>query len=646
MHYAVAWSHPQAMYVAPFCSSPVAASPTAGRRVKVMRAKKKQRKHKYTIEFSLKSVFQNNDFAIMRRRFHFAPLLLFVCVCLLMPGVLQRIACSNRRNERSRSADRRGVFGYGYELTNWLQEWAWGTIFASSLVRKADAKVKGGDTSNPHVCRLAKSVGCVQNAERIVESIIPTSRFPPLQTWAGTVKDGILPYDSFHWLKELNATKFEIAFGARGDLTQWWTDFRASGDGLLMWNLHPWLRHKIPADLSRHVPLMLFDDAGVVGKAKSAFCRVYYSLVGKGSDKETRALLATAHKFDYSDDRSWDPIMESFAKLALPVDRDSWGGILLFLGCDLEYVCNVCGMTHFNSNDVCGLCEANDSSHPHTDNGRGAAWRDSSYTNDAYVAKFRRPLHALVRHEWFSKYSYRLDVMHLADHHGVANHVVGNVFYAQICDPAGPLPGNSQQARLDFLNDDIRGYNSLRAVQSRLPRLKMDNIIVGDFPELRGTLVKAANSRQVVPYAVDLARRARAKTGTDPSKHAFKCVDTLHRIYDLLYNAGTFLTPDEKRELERLCFKMGIHYQWLAVNAADNRQLRWKQNPKHHLWFGHLTEQAQLINPIVCQGYCSESMVGSLACIYKGSMRGPHHGRSATTVLKKWCTGKILDLVR
>ena len=111
------------MYVAPFCSSPVAASPTAGRRVKVMRAKK-QRKENYTIEFSLKSVFQNNDFAIMRRRFHFAPLLLFVCVCLLMPGVLQRIACSNRRNERSRSADRRGVFGYGYELTNWLQEWA------------------------------------------------------------------------------------------------------------------------------------------------------------------------------------------------------------------------------------------------------------------------------------------------------------------------------------------------------------------------------------------------------------------------------------------------------------------------------------------------------------------------------------------
>ena len=100
---------------------------------------------------------------------------------------------------------------------------------------------------------------------------------------------------------------------------------------------------------------------------------MWFSLLAKGCDSETRVLLATVHKLDDADDQTWPSIIASFEQLAKPIEGDSWGGILLFLGSDLEYVCNILGWPHFNAKSVCGLCLANDGAYPHTDNSRGAA---------------------------------------------------------------------------------------------------------------------------------------------------------------------------------------------------------------------------------------------------------------------------------
>ena len=72
---------------------------------------------------------------------------------------------------------------------------------------------------------------------------------------------------------------------------------------------------------------MLFDDAGAAAKGPSAFCRVWFSLLAKGCDSETRVLLATAHKLDDADDQTWPSIIASFEQLAKPIEGDSWGGI-------------------------------------------------------------------------------------------------------------------------------------------------------------------------------------------------------------------------------------------------------------------------------------------------------------------------------
>ena len=114
-------------------------------------------------------------------------------------------------------------------------------------------------------------------------------------------------------------------------------------------NIHPWLRGRSPAELKWHLPLMLFDDAGPVSATSSSFARAWYSILGRGSERETRFLIITGIKDDAREYRSWPIILDSFKKLAEPVEKGTWGGILLLFGGDLEYVCNMLGLPHYNA---------------------------------------------------------------------------------------------------------------------------------------------------------------------------------------------------------------------------------------------------------------------------------------------------------
>jgi len=127
----------------------------------------------------------------------------------------------------------------------------------------------------------------------------------------------------------------------------------------------------------------------------------------------------------------------------------------------------------------------------------------------SFKARFRQPLHPLIAHTWFNIYTYRHDLMHMSDHHGVAGSVSANIFDTHLSNRDGPLPGSNRDDRLAVLNGDIRAYNSFHGVKNRLPPLKHENICVpGEYPNLKGTLVKAANTRSIIPYCVALQRRA------------------------------------------------------------------------------------------------------------------------------------------
>ena len=337
-------------------------------------------------------------------------------------------------------------------------------------------------------------------------------------------------------------------------------------------------------------------------------------------------------------DKSWEPILGSFEDLAGDPAEGEWGGILLFTGTDLEYVCNELGMSHYNSKEMCGYCDANDSDVPHTDNSDGARWRPTCRHNLAFLGKFRLPLHPLVAHKIFTVYTYRLDIMHLLDHHGVTSHIVGNTMIVHEKDRGGILPGSNIEERLAFLNNDLKAYYSYSGCRNRLPPLRETNLM-GDsgFPELRGQLVKAANTRSVVPYLLELQRRACRANNSPRNRRIFKVIESLQTLYDTFYGASYFLSTAEKSTVYKHCNRLGQLYQVLAVDATREGKLLWKQQPELHYVVGHLADQARLINPRVVQGYTSESMVGSMAGIHKKSMDGPHHrhvqGRFAKKIL-------------
>ena len=95
-----------------------------------------------------------------------------------------------------------------------------------------------------------------------------------------------------------------------------------------------------------------------------------------------------------------------------------------------------------------------------------------------------------------------------------------------------------------------------------------------------------------------------------------RVVQALHGIYEVCYNSEMFLNYDQLNLLSQHCSKLGVHYQRLAVHSLHAGQMKWKQLPKHYYVVGHLPWQAKLVNPVYVQGYCYESMVGTLASIY------------------------------
>ena len=51
-------------------------------------------------------------------------------------------------------------------------------------------------------------------------------------------------------------------------------------------------------------------------------------------------------------------MLENFERLAGPVAPGSWGGILLFVGADLEYAARILGLASPTGVEVCAECRA------------------------------------------------------------------------------------------------------------------------------------------------------------------------------------------------------------------------------------------------------------------------------------------------
>ena len=215
---------------------------------------------------------------------------------------------------------------------------------------------------------------------------------------------------------------------------------------------------------------------------------------------------------------------------------------MLFFSGDLEYACNELGLRHFNGASCCCFCNANRSDIPFNDFHADAQWRRTVLIAGQFARHIRKPKHPVVAHPWFSIYTYRLDLLHIFDHHGITSVILANVLAYHIRRASPLLPGSTLEERLTSLNDEIRAWYSIAGIENRLPRLKQTNIWVdGEFPEMQGNAVKAANTRSLAPFVLDLQQRAVDIAPTDVNKHMLKVVESLHAAYEVMYGAGLFV---------------------------------------------------------------------------------------------------------
>ena len=295
-----------------------------------------------------------------------------------------------------------------------------------------------------------------QNAERVVRSILPYDDMPDLTPVPNSSTEHVLlPQEHFNWLHANNPRLFRHRLGAaRGGVQDFWEKLLATPDGPELWARNPFLNGRTPADLRWCVPLVVHDDAGPINKNMSAYSRNFFGLLGSGPEVEARFLISTEVKnMSEFDDHSWPRILQSFEALANQgADDNHWGGILLFVSADLEYACNDLGLPHFNGRNMCSWCWANTSYLPHTDYSDGALWRGTLVDNAVFMNRVRRPLHPLVDHPWFCIFSYRLDLLHLWDHHGVLSDITANVFWTHLSRANDILPGANQDCDHHYYN--------------------------------------------------------------------------------------------------------------------------------------------------------------------------------------------------
>ncbi len=282
---------------------------------------------------------------------------------------------------------------------------------------------------------------------------------------------------------EVKPDKFAGALGAHENgMVDWWRSLSTRDDGPELWARNRWLAGRSPEDLKWYVPIVCIDDAGPVSNVSSSYARCSYSVTGRGNDKETRIVIGTGIKDGNLEDKSWQPIIESFDTLAGPVGENEWGASLILP--DLDYASGELGMRSYGHANICSECGTSGSDVPHDDYSRRAAWRTTIYDNAGHIACFRQPLHPLLNCGLWNVFTYLYDILHNFDHHGITSTAVGCIFYARVHEREGLSPGRSQEERLAFLNNDIQAfYKHTNNGAPRLPQLKLSNLENNGFPE-------------------------------------------------------------------------------------------------------------------------------------------------------------------
>ena len=226
--------------------------------------------------------------------------------------------------------------------------------------------------------------------------------------------------------------------------------------------------------------------------------------------------------------------------------------------------------------------------------------------------------------------------MHNMDCNGVISIIAGSVirpllYRADI--------GNTIHARLETVNAHLSEHYSVFGVRCQAPPFKVANLTDDTgYSCLAGPGIKAANTRELVPFLVEMADLYNGSASLH-DQALRKLLKALSRILEIIWEGNIFLSQSDLRQLAKQTIVFADHFMLLADLARINHTLDFKVSPKVHQ-MQHIPSQATFMNPRFLQNYMEESMIGCLAQMYRGARNGPSSELGIQrTVLIKYLIG-------
>ena len=502
-----------------------------------------------------------------------------------------------------------------------------------------------------------------QNIHKRLSELLSRLGFGSLITrvGVGSLTDVVLPSTMFAWLCRDHPARFKRCLGARDEgMLGFWTGYYNSPEGRKAWAANPYLVGKAPGDLKWHIPLHMHEDAGPFAKSRSTKAMFWGSFTSSGSDLETRFLYgARITDKDELDNcgAAYDLLFADLDNLFsghianMPIARCStgpgvddyvdWKGLMLHGFNDSQQGVEW-GLPDYNAvceKRMCGYCDANRGSKPFTDLRPTATWKPSelSLTNAEFVNATRGSTpHPLNRSRLWSKYFTRLDTMHCLDHRGVSGIVAGSVF-SDLTVTRQEL-GATRAQRMAEIDRKKDVWFATHVVSSKMPKLFLKNIQFGGgscWCELHGPLVKAANTRHLMPFVDALVREMYGERTDDWSVSTVVVCSNLCKVYDILYSSDMFLSADALAALKAALDLFGVHFMRLRSIAEVRGLMYFQLTPKVH-FMQHIYLQCCLINSRFCTCYSQESMVGRITKIYKSNKNSRYRGTIQRSTLLRY----------
>ena len=324
-------------------------------------------------------------------------------------GWRQQLAADRR--ERSRSPPRRSRLAEGV-----LLGWCDGKVSAVNVRDRMRDSAADGNT-RPIVLRLQR-LG--DSPQRDLLRVFSQLGFDALVTSAvgHTVTDVVLPSTLFKF-KHRAPQQLKRHLGAdAGSIRTFWDGLLSSAEGQQLRDLHPKLRGRSPRDLQHTIPVTLHEDAGPFSKNKSCYVISWSSVLGCGTEFETKLVYCSSVKVARSarDDECYKLLLRDFDCLACgfvdgsPIAQDEdgtvWKAVLLWGKGDLEVQTVEWGLPSYNAAEhMCGWCKANRSDAPFTNLMWNAPWRESEdMPNEEFMHRLRAPVHPLATSVYLNKF--------------------------------------------------------------------------------------------------------------------------------------------------------------------------------------------------------------------------------------------------